>query len=101
MRLRPLPQAGFTARPMNGGRSAIFAIAARRRSWSIARNGRRTCRETNGDHAHYEKVLKTLARSECGEDRQLAVDLVRYLGARGRTPEIERDRGRTVNDEMI
>ena len=43
---------------------------------------------------HYEQVLKTLARSERGEDRQLAVDLVRYLEGRGRTPEPERGRGK-------
>lgn len=32
---------------------------------------------------HYEQVMKTLARSDRGEDRQLAVDLVRYLGGQG------------------
>ncbi|MGE0642373.1 MAG: hypothetical protein AB7P24_01755 [Nitrospira sp.] len=42
---------------------------------------------------HYEQVMKTLARSERGEDRQLAADLVRYLGGRGRTPEAQRERG--------
>ncbi|MBS0165195.1 MAG: hypothetical protein U0223_08030 [Nitrospira sp.] len=42
---------------------------------------------------HYEQVLKTLARSDQGADRQLAVDLVRYLGGRGRTPDMERNRG--------
>jgi len=41
---------------------------------------------------NYEQVMKTLARSDRGEDRQLAADLVRYLGERGRTQ--ERDRGR-------
>jgi hypothetical protein len=39
---------------------------------------------------HYQQVMRTLARSDRGEDRQLAEDLVRYLGGRGRTPEIER-----------
>ncbi len=43
---------------------------------------------------HYAQVMKTLARSERGEDQQLAVDLVRYLEARGRTAETERDRGK-------
>ena len=43
---------------------------------------------------HYQQVLKTLAQSERGDDRQLAVDLVRYLEGRGRTPETERDRGK-------
>ena len=43
---------------------------------------------------HYEQVLKTLARSDRGADRQLAADLVRYLGARGRTPETERELGK-------
>jgi sugar phosphate isomerase/epimerase len=43
---------------------------------------------------HYERVMRTLARSDRGEDRQLAVDLVRYLGAGGRSPEAERGRGK-------
>lgn len=43
---------------------------------------------------HYEQVMKTLARSDRGDDRQLAEDLVRYLGARGRTPETEKERGK-------
>ena len=43
---------------------------------------------------HYEQVMRTLARSERGEDRRLAADLVRYLGVRGRTPETERERGK-------
>jgi hypothetical protein len=43
---------------------------------------------------HYQQVMRTLARSDRGEDRQLAVDLVRYLEGRGRTPETERDRGK-------
>ncbi|MGE0642579.1 MAG: hypothetical protein AB7P24_02800 [Nitrospira sp.] len=38
--------------------------------------------------------MKTLARSERGEDRQLAVDLVRYLGGRGQTVETEWERSR-------
>jgi len=42
----------------------------------------------------YERVMRTLARSDRGEDRQLAVDLVRYLGAGGRSPEAERGRGK-------
>ncbi len=41
---------------------------------------------------NYEQVMRTLARSDRGEDRQLAVDLVRYLGARGRSQEMERGR---------
>jgi len=41
---------------------------------------------------HYEQVMKALATSTRGDDRQLAADLVQYLGERGRTP--ERDRGR-------
>lgn len=43
---------------------------------------------------HYEQVMKTLARSERGEDRQLAVELVRYLQGRGRIPERAGDRGK-------
>ncbi len=43
---------------------------------------------------HYEHVMKTLARSERGEDRKLAAELVRYLRERGRTPETERERGK-------
>ncbi len=43
---------------------------------------------------HYQQVMKTLARSERGDDRQLAADLVRYLGAGGRSPEAERGRGK-------
>ncbi|HRB81489.1 MAG TPA: relaxase/mobilization nuclease domain-containing protein [Nitrospira sp.] len=43
---------------------------------------------------NYEQVMRTLARSDRGEDRQLAADLVRYLGARGRTPETDRERGK-------
>lgn len=43
---------------------------------------------------HYEQVMRTLARSDRGEDRQLATDLVRYLGGRGRTRETDRDRGK-------
>ncbi|TKB60827.1 MAG: hypothetical protein E8D48_12800 [Nitrospira sp.] len=41
---------------------------------------------------HYEQVMRTLARSDRREDRQLAVDLVRYLGGRGRIPETEKGR---------
>jgi len=43
---------------------------------------------------NYEQVMRALARSDRGEDRQLAADLVRYLGARGRTPETEKERGK-------
>ncbi|MBS0167357.1 MAG: hypothetical protein JSR29_14840 [Nitrospira sp.] len=43
---------------------------------------------------HYKQVMRTLARSDRGEDRQLATDLVRYLGARGRTLETEKGRGK-------
>jgi hypothetical protein len=55
-------------------------------------------RETHGPKKqqevlrHYEQVMKTLARSERGEDRQLAADLVHYLGTRGRTVETEKER---------
>ena len=41
---------------------------------------------------NYEQVMRTLARSDRGEDRQLAVDLVRYLGGRSRIPETEKGR---------
>ncbi len=41
---------------------------------------------------NYEQVMRTLARSDRGEDRQLAADLVRYLGGRGRAPDTERRR---------
>ena len=45
---------------------------------------------------NYEQVMRTLARSARGEDRQLAADLVRYLGERSRdvpkTRSPERDR---------
>ena len=43
---------------------------------------------------HYAQVMKTLARSDRGEDRQLAADLVRYLGGQGRTQEKDRERGK-------
>ncbi len=43
---------------------------------------------------NYEQVMRTLARSDRGEDRQLAVELVRYLEGRGRTLETERGRGK-------
>ena len=45
---------------------------------------------------NYEQVMRTLARSDRGEDRQLAADLVRYLSERSRevskTRSPERDR---------
>lgn len=45
---------------------------------------------------NYEQVMRALARSDRGEDRQLAADLVRYLSERSRditkTPSPERDR---------
>jgi hypothetical protein len=41
---------------------------------------------------HYEQVMKALARSDRGADRQLAVDLVCYLGGRGWSPEPEGER---------
>ncbi len=45
---------------------------------------------------NYEQVMRTLARSDRGEDRQLAADLVRYLNERSRdvskTRSPERDR---------
>ncbi|MBL8039221.1 MAG: hypothetical protein JNN16_17095 [Nitrospira sp.] len=43
---------------------------------------------------HYQQVMRTLARSDRGEDRQLAADLVCYLGGPARTPETERERGK-------
>jgi hypothetical protein len=43
---------------------------------------------------HYQQVMRALARSERGDDRQLAVDLVRYLRGRGRTSETDRERGK-------
>jgi hypothetical protein len=43
---------------------------------------------------HYEQVMKALAQSERGDDRQLAADLVRFLGARGRTTENEKEQGK-------
>ena len=42
---------------------------------------------------HYEQVMKALAQSERGDDRQLAADLVRYLREPGRTLAPERERG--------
>jgi len=44
---------------------------------------------------HYQQIMKTLARSDRGEDRQLAADLVRYLGG-GRTLEAEKERGKDL-----
>jgi len=45
---------------------------------------------------NYEQVMRVLARSDRGEDRQLAADLVRYLSDRSRdvskTRSRERDR---------
>ena len=43
---------------------------------------------------HYEQVLRTLARSERGEDRQLAADMMQYLEARSSNLEKERERGK-------
>jgi hypothetical protein len=43
---------------------------------------------------NYEQVMRTLAQSDRGDDRQLAADLVRHLGRRGWTPKTERDQGR-------
>lgn len=43
---------------------------------------------------HYEQVMRTLARSDRSEDRQLATDLVGYLQGRGRTVETEKERGK-------
>jgi len=43
---------------------------------------------------NYEQLMRALARSDRGEDRQLAADLVSYLGARGRTRETEKERGK-------
>jgi len=42
---------------------------------------------------NYEQVMRTLARSDRGEDRQLAADLIRYLRESGRTLARERERG--------
>ena len=41
---------------------------------------------------NYEQVMKALARSERGDDRQLAADLVSYLSGRGRVGEKEKAR---------
>ena len=45
---------------------------------------------------NYEQVMRALARSDRGEDRQLAADLVRYLSERSlevsKTRSPERDR---------
>ncbi len=43
---------------------------------------------------NYEQVMRTLARSGRGEDRQLAADLVHYLSGQGRTQETLRELGR-------
>lgn len=43
---------------------------------------------------NYEQVMRALARSDRGEDRQLAADLVRYLAGRGRVPETQKERGK-------
>ncbi len=43
---------------------------------------------------NYEQVMRALARSDRGEDRQLAADLVSYLGSRGRTQEIKKEVGK-------
>ena len=68
-----------------------------------SRKGERLERLKRTTHRHgraqdvmrnYEQVMRTLARSDRGEDRQLAVDLVRYLGGRGRTQETLREQGR-------
>jgi len=60
---------------------------------------KRTTRRQRRAHEvmqNYEQVMRTLARSDRGEDRQLAVDLVRYLSERSRdvskTGSPERDR---------
>ena len=43
---------------------------------------------------NYEQVLRALARSDRGEDRQLSVELLRYFKESGRTQEAQKDRGR-------
>ena len=41
---------------------------------------------------NYERVMKALARSDQGDDRQLAADLVRYFTGRSRVREKEKGR---------
>jgi len=43
---------------------------------------------------NYEQVMRALARSDRGEDQQLAAELVRYLETRGRIPETDREQGK-------
>ena len=58
---------------------------------------KRTTRRQGRAHdvmRNYEQVMRALARSDRGEDRQLAADLVSYLGSRGRTQEIKKEVGK-------
>lgn len=52
--------------------------------------------QTAGGHALLQAVMKTLARSERGDDRQLAVEPVHYVEDET-DAEIERDEGKTVS----
>ncbi len=58
----------------------------------------RSRRETHAPHVqreimkNYEGVMKALARSDRGDDRQLAVDLVRHLAGQSRMQEKEKGR---------
>ena len=79
-RVRHLPQAATTGKTVD------------RQQHTTARPGR-----AEDVMRNYEQVMKTLARSDRGEDRQLAADLVQYLRERGRTS--ERDRGRPKERE--
>lgn len=65
---------------------------------TLERLKRTTRRQGRGQDVmrNYEQVMRALARSDRGEDRQLAADLVRYLSERSRgvtkTRSLERDR---------
>jgi hypothetical protein len=96
MALRPRPRAGFTARHMNGGK---FGICENQHDSGDSAGAAETHIRADRDEQqevmrNYEQVMRALARSERGDDRQLAVDLVRYLRGRGRTSETDRERGK-------
>ena len=76
-RIRHLPQATTTGKKLD------------RQKRTTARPGR-----AEEVLRNYEQVMKALARSDRGEDRQLAVDLVAYFQNRSQARRPERDRPR-------
>ena len=82
---------------MTHERWTVRHLAEPSKKWETLERLKRTTRRhgrTQEVMRNYEQVMRALARSDRGEDRQLAADLVGYLGGRGRTRETDRDRGK-------